>query len=140
MEGFKAQIDECVVNVSSAWLDRFSQKVDCCHHVRAFRPCHSLCAREFCFFVSYLIRVQTASKTPVFSSTVRCSKHDTDTGHPVPTDCTRQAAMNRSFNRCGRWVASPPHLSAVDPAFRSLWGLGTRQLILILHHLCLQER
>jgi len=96
---------------------------------------------SYCFVFSYLIRVQTASKIPVqFSPTVRCSKHDIDAGHSVPSDCTRQAAMNRSFNRCGRWVASPPHLSAVDPAFRSLWGLGTRQLILILHHLCLQER
>ena len=27
MEEFKAQIDESVVNVSSAWLDRFSQKI-----------------------------------------------------------------------------------------------------------------
>ena len=67
-------------------------------------------------------------------------KHDTDAGHPVPADCTRQAAKNHSFNRCGRWVASPPHLSAVDPAFRSLWGSETRQLILILHRLCLRER
>lgn len=56
----------------------------------------------------------------------------------VPADCTRRVAVNLSFNRCGRWVASPQQLSAVFPAFPSLWDSETRQLISISGHLCLQ--